>query len=202
MCRPVSHLLGPIALALPSALALKLESQSKLAPPPESQGALAFLKEALSGTRRDFTEGSIPRAVILLAVPMVLEMFMESLFGFVDMLFVSKLGAEAVAAVALTEGMMSVISVCSRLRWPKSSLTAAANASAWSTSSAIARSIRSVRTARLSGIAAVKLAFCAASTWCIRAVSPAMSCLIAVAMTRLPYAWRAMFDHVARRVAS
>lgn len=86
-----------------------LEEQSKPAPPVESHGALAFLKEALSGTRRDFTEGSIPRAVVLLAVPMVLEMFMESLFGFVDMLFVSKLGAEAVAAVALTEGMMSLL---------------------------------------------------------------------------------------------
>ena len=86
-----------------------LEEQNKPAPPHESPGALAFLKEALSGTRRDFTEGSIPRAVVLLAVPMVLEMFMESLFGFVDMLFVSKLGAEAVAAVALTEGMMSLL---------------------------------------------------------------------------------------------
>lgn len=78
-------------------------------PAGERGGTLAFLKEALAGTRRDFTEGSIPRAVILLAVPMVLEMFMESLFGFVDMLFVSKLGAEAVAAVALTEGMMSLL---------------------------------------------------------------------------------------------
>jgi putative MATE family efflux protein len=86
-----------------------LEVHSRPEPASESGGALAFIKEALTGTRRDFTEGSIPRAVILLAVPMVLEMFMESLFGFVDMLFVSKLGAEAVAAVALTEGMMSLL---------------------------------------------------------------------------------------------
>ncbi|MEP7363528.1 MAG: MATE family efflux transporter [Acidobacteriota bacterium] len=86
-----------------------MEEQSKPAPTSESGGALAFIREALAGTRRDFTEGSIPRAVILLAVPMVLEMFMESLFGFVDMLFVSKLGAEAVAAVALTEGIMSLL---------------------------------------------------------------------------------------------
>lgn len=76
---------------------------------PGNDGILAFLKEALSGTKRDFTEGSLSRAVILLAVPMVLEMSMESLFGFVDMLFVSKLGADAVAAVALTEGMMSLL---------------------------------------------------------------------------------------------
>lgn len=86
-----------------------MEAQSRPGPASESGGTLAFIKEALAGTRRDFTEGSIPRAVILLAVPMVLEMFMESLFGFVDMLFVSKLGAEAVAAVALTEGMMSLL---------------------------------------------------------------------------------------------
>ncbi|MCC6291131.1 MAG: MATE family efflux transporter [Bryobacterales bacterium] len=76
---------------------------------PGNDGILAFLKEALSGTKRDFTEGSLSRAVVLLAVPMVLEMSMESLFGFVDMLFVSKLGAAAVAAVALTEGMMSLL---------------------------------------------------------------------------------------------
>lgn len=86
-----------------------MESHNRPGPAGERGGTLAFLKEALAGTRRDFTEGSIPRAVVLLAVPMVLEMFMESLFGFVDMLFVSKLGAEAVAAVALTEGMMSLL---------------------------------------------------------------------------------------------
>jgi len=76
----------------------------------QQPGLWPLLKEAIAGSRgRDFTEGSIPRAVVLLAVPMVMEMFMESLFGFVDMLFVSKLGAESLAAVAITESMMSIL---------------------------------------------------------------------------------------------
>lgn len=76
----------------------------------ESSGIWPLLKEAVAGSRhRDYTEGSITRAVVLLAVPMVLEMFMESLFGFVDMLFVSRLGAESLAAVALTESMMAIL---------------------------------------------------------------------------------------------
>ncbi len=88
---------------------------------------------------------------------------------------------------ALTDGMMSVISVWSRLRWPKSSLTALAKILGI-VDEQRDRAVDAVAAHRgLSGIAAVKLAFCAASTSCMRVVSPATSWLIAVAMTHLPY---------------
>jgi putative MATE family efflux protein len=67
------------------------------------------LREALRGSHQDFTAGSLNRAIFLLAVPMVLEMVLESLFAVVDVFWVAHLGADAVATVGLTESMLSLV---------------------------------------------------------------------------------------------
>jgi putative MATE family efflux protein len=69
----------------------------------------ATVREALRGTEQELTSIPIKRAVLLLAVPMVLEMSMESLFAVVDILFVSQLGSDAVASVGLTESMLGLV---------------------------------------------------------------------------------------------
>lgn len=69
----------------------------------------ALLRESLDGATRDYTAMPVSRAATLLAVPMVLEMAMESLFVIVDLYFVAGLGADAVAVVGLTEAVLTVV---------------------------------------------------------------------------------------------
>lgn len=68
------------------------------------------IRESLAGSHRGtYTDGPIDRAIVLLAIPMVLELVLESVFAVVDVFFVSRLGPDAVATVGLTEAMMTVI---------------------------------------------------------------------------------------------
>src|SRR4026208_2529697 len=77
---------------------------------PEQQSVWSAVKESIRGSHHhDYTKGPIGRAILLLAIPMVLEMIMESVFAVVDIFWVSHLGSEAAATVGLTESLLTLI---------------------------------------------------------------------------------------------
>ncbi len=76
---------------------------------PVNNSFFSVLKEAVWGSTRDFTTGPLGMAIFILAVPMIIEMFAESLFALVDIFFVSHLGAGAIAVVGITESMMFLV---------------------------------------------------------------------------------------------
>jgi putative MATE family efflux protein len=87
----------------------EVESLPVLVASPDKERFWPLVRESLAGSRRDLTVMPLGRAILLLAVPMVLEMVMESVFAVADIFWVSKLGADAVAAVGLTETLLSIV---------------------------------------------------------------------------------------------
>ena len=75
----------------------------------EPPGLWSAIRESLRGSHRDYTQGPIGRSIILLAIPMVLEMCMESIFAVVDIKWVSYLGPDAMATVGLTESLLTLM---------------------------------------------------------------------------------------------
>lgn len=73
------------------------------------QRLIRVLRQAINGEEQEFTTGSIDRAIVLLSIPMILEMAMESLFAVVDAFFVAKISTDAVATVGLTESVLTLI---------------------------------------------------------------------------------------------
>lgn len=87
-----------------------MDSPNQLATEPEaSQDLWADIKEAVRGSHRSYTTGPIGRSILLLSIPMVLEMVMESVFAVVDIYWVSYLGTEAAVTVGITESLLTII---------------------------------------------------------------------------------------------
>jgi putative MATE family efflux protein len=70
---------------------------------------LSLVKRSIRGEEHDYTQGSIRQAIVLLAIPMILELSLESVFAVVDMFFVGKLGPNAMATVGLTESCVTIV---------------------------------------------------------------------------------------------
>src|SRR5579864_6891713 len=68
-----------------------------------------IIRTSLNGEQRDYTQGNLTTAIFLLAIPMILELSLESVFAVVDIFFVSKLGKGAIATVGLTESVISLV---------------------------------------------------------------------------------------------
>jgi len=85
---------------------MSLEQNASVAPLPPLWSSI---REAIRGSHQDFTTGNLNRAILLLAIPMVLEMVLESLFAVVDVFWVGRLGADAVVTIGVIESLLSLV---------------------------------------------------------------------------------------------
>src|SRR5262245_54140570 len=70
---------------------------------------ISLIGQSVRGVEHDYTQGSIRTAIVLLAIPMILELSLESVFAVVDIFFVSSLGSKATQTVGLTESVITII---------------------------------------------------------------------------------------------
>src|SRR6188472_2185384 len=77
--------------------------------PRRTKHFFSLVSQSIRGIEHDYTQGSLRSAIVLLAIPMILELSLESVFAVVDMFFVGKLGANAIATVGLTESSITII---------------------------------------------------------------------------------------------
>ena len=82
---------------------------NQLKPENRSTRFISLVRQSLRGIEHDYTQGSIRSAIVLLAIPMILELSLESVFAVVDMFFVGRLGANAIATVGLTELAITLV---------------------------------------------------------------------------------------------
>ncbi len=81
----------------------------KTAPAGRVRAFAALVRQSLKGESYDYTQGSLRKAIVLLAIPMILELSLESVFAVVDMFFVGRLGENAIATVGLTESVVTLV---------------------------------------------------------------------------------------------
>lgn len=104
VCTAPSIIYRPCVRAMHERITMQLSTPKPFAP-----GLWKSIREALRGSHQDYTTGSLNRSILLLAIPMVLEMVLESLFAVVDVFWVSRLGADAIATVGLTESVLTLV---------------------------------------------------------------------------------------------
>src|ERR1700682_1090427 len=104
---PAAEWVAESGLIATSDLAAGIKAESV---PETNQGLWAAIRESIRGKHHhDYTKGPIGRAILLRAIPMVLEMLMESTFAVADIFWVSHLGPDAVATVGLTESLLTLL---------------------------------------------------------------------------------------------
>jgi putative MATE family efflux protein len=81
----------------------------KTAPAGRVHALVALVRQSLKGESYNYTQGSLRKAIVLLAIPMILELSLESVFAVVDMFFVGRLGETAIATVGLTESVVTLV---------------------------------------------------------------------------------------------